>query len=348
MFTTFSGPHYLRTNTTEAAGKTPLLFVHGNTSTGAWWAPLMRCFDPQRYFCVAPDLNGFGQTKFRPIGARTGVRDWARDLTDLLDRLGIARAHVVASSLGGIVGWQLLAAHSARLLSVVQIAPGSPYGFGGTQGAEGTPNFPDFAGSGAGMSNPALIARIRAGDRSKQPPVVTSPAWVLQQYVLRNRMELDEAHPLLDGMFSLRLEDGGFPGDVLPSPNWPGYAPGERGIVNSISPKQLRGLAEAVLQAREPVPLLWLRGAEDAIVSDRSGSDPAVLGALGLIPGFPGEADLPPQPMLLQTRALLDARAANGTPYRESVLSGLGHCPYLEEPQRVHAEISGWLADFRA
>ncbi|MCH8486750.1 MAG: alpha/beta hydrolase [Candidatus Cyclonatronum sp.] len=89
MLTRFSGPHHFRINTAEAAGKTPLLFVHGNTSTGAWWAPLMRCFDPQRYFCVAPDLNGFGQTKFRPIGAWRGVRDWARDLTDLLDRLGM-------------------------------------------------------------------------------------------------------------------------------------------------------------------------------------------------------------------------------------------------------------------
>ncbi|AXJ00025.1 Pimeloyl-ACP methyl ester carboxylesterase [Cyclonatronum proteinivorum] len=346
----FSGPHYTVTNSKTLTGKMPVLFVHGNTSTSAWWQPLMQCFDSERYFCIAPDLNGFGRTHFRAIDARTGVRDWARDVVDLLDRLGISKVHVVCSSLGGVVGWELLARHGNRLLGLVQIAPGSPYGFGGTHGSEGRPNFPDFAGSGAGMSNPALIARIRAGDCSKQPPMVTSPAWVLQHYVLRNRIELDEDHPLLDGMFALRPGDDGFPGDVQESPNWPGYAPGDRGIVNSISPKHLAGLAEAVVQAPDVVPLLWLRGSEDGIVSDRSGSDPAVLGAAGLIPGFPGENAVPPQPMLAQTRYVLDARAAasGGAPYQERVLDGLGHCPYLEDPRWVYAEISRWFDDIRA
>lgn len=350
MLTQFAGPHHFRINTREIVGKTPLLFVHGNTSSSAWWVPLMARFDAERYCCIAPDLNGFGRTHFRAIDARTGVRDWARDLVDLLDRLWVSRVHVVCSSLGGVVGWELLASYGHRLHSVVQIAPGSPFGFGGTHGAVGTPNFPDFAGSGAGMSNPALVARIREGDRSKRPPLVTSPAWVLQNYVLRNEIELDEAHPLLEGMFALRPGEDGFPGDVHPSPNWPGYAPGDRGIVNSISPKYLQGMAEAAIEANEYIPLLWLRGSEDGIVSDRSNSDPAVLGAAGLIPGFPAEAVVPPQPMLTQTRALLETRtaAAAGSPFEETVLDGLGHCPYLEAPQRVHAEIVRWLNDFRA
>lgn len=350
MLTHFAGPHHFRINTREIVGKTPLLFVHGNTSSSAWWVPLMARFDAERYCCIAPDLNGFGRTHFRAIDARTGVRDWARDLVDLLDRLWVSRVHVVCSSLGGVVGWELLARYGHRLHSMVQVAPGSPFGFGGTHGAEGTPNFPDFAGSGAGMSNPALIARIREGDRSKQHPVVSSPAWVLQNYVLRSRIELNEAHPLLEGMFALRLGEDGFPGDVHPSPNWPGYAPGDSGIVNSISPKHLRGLAEAVLEVPVQIPVLWLRGSEDSIVSDRSNSDPAVLGAAGLIAGFPGEATVPAQPMLTQTRYLLQARTASvsGSPYREIVMEGMGHCPYLEDPWQTFAEISRWLADYRA
>jgi hypothetical protein len=74
----------------------------------------------------------------------------------------------------------------------------------------------------------------------------------------------------------------------------------------------------ADLSAVQPKPpVLWLRGTDDVIVSDHSLYDLAYLGSIGAIPGWPGEQAWPPQPMLAQTRAVLDGYAAAGGRYRE-------------------------------
>ncbi len=328
-----AGPHSVRISG-KKSGR-PVVFIHGNTSTSAFWEPLMLQADPDKWFCVAPDLNGFGDTRIRPVQAATGVSDWAADVIDLIDRLNIESCVFVCSSLGGILGWKLLSAWPERIEKLVQIAPGSPFGFGGTHGDDGRPNFPDFAGSGAGMSNPLLVERIRAKDRSQDKPHLTSPSWVLQHYVLRNQVKLYPDHPFLDGMMKLDTGPEGFPGNIEPSPNWPGYAPGDKGIVNSISPKYLSGLPDEVVHASRKPPVLWLRGDKDTIVSDRSGSDPAALGKAGLIPDWPGPEISPPQPMLRQTRSMLENYRRNGGAFQEHILPGLGHCPYIEAPDKV-------------
>jgi len=74
----------------------------------------------------------------------------------------------------------------------------------------------------------------------------------------------------------------------------------------------------ADLSGVEPKPpVLWLRGANDVIVSDTSLYDLAYLGSLGVIPGWPGEQTWPPQPMVAQTRAVLLGYAAAGGRFRQ-------------------------------
>jgi len=53
------------------------------------------------------------------------------------------------------------------------------------------------------------------------------------------------------------------------------------------------------------------------IVSATSLYDLAHLGTLGAVPGRPGPDRCPAQPMIAQTRAVLDAYAARGGSYRE-------------------------------
>ena len=50
-----------------------------------------------------------------------------------------------------------------RLLSATLAGPGSPFGFGGTRDARGTPTTPDYAGSGGGLINPDLVKSLLAG-----------------------------------------------------------------------------------------------------------------------------------------------------------------------------------------
>jgi pimeloyl-ACP methyl ester carboxylesterase len=86
-------------------------------------------------------------------------------------------------------------------------------------------------------------------------------------------------------------------------------------------------------------PVLWIRGDADAIVSDTSAFDLAFLGQLGAVPGWPGAEACPPQPMVTQTRAVLDRYAASGGAYREVVLPGVGHSPHVERPEESVAAL---------
>jgi pimeloyl-ACP methyl ester carboxylesterase len=86
-------------------------------------------------------------------------------------------------------------------------------------------------------------------------------------------------------------------------------------------------------------PILWIRGADDIIVSDNSLYDFAFLGQLGVIPGWPGADAFPPQPMVSQTRHVLDGYAAAGGVYREVVVADAGHSPFLEHPDQFLAAL---------
>ena len=51
----------------------------------------------------------------------------------------------------------------------------------------------------------------------------------------------------------------------------------------------------------------------------------------------------PPQPMVAQTRTVLDGYAAAGGRYREVVIEDSGHGPHLDQPGRFLAELAGHL-----
>lgn len=112
----------------------------------------------------------------------------------------------------------------------------SPYGFGGVHD-DGTPCFPDFAGSGGGTGNPDFAAAIAAGDRTADTPL--SPRSVMRSSYWAPSFNMDGAREdvLVDEVLLSETGDDGYPGDATPSDNWPGVAPGTRGILNALSPK---------------------------------------------------------------------------------------------------------------
>ena len=63
---------------------------------------------------------------------------------------------------------------------------------------------------------------------------------------------------------------------------------------------------------------------------------------LGLVPGWPGADAYPPQPMVTQTRTVLDRYRAHGGRYREEVLAECGHSPHIEK----HAEVLSLFTAF--
>src|SRR4051812_11748911 len=74
-------------------GDEALVFVHGNVSSAAFWQQQLLALEPRRR-ALAVDLRGYGGTEALPVDARRGVRDWADDLAELIDALGLQRVHL--------------------------------------------------------------------------------------------------------------------------------------------------------------------------------------------------------------------------------------------------------------
>jgi pimeloyl-ACP methyl ester carboxylesterase len=318
-----------------------VLFVHGNVSSSLFWQPVMLAL-PGPYRPLAIDLRGFGDTDPEPVDATRGLRDYADDLAAAIDALGLAAVHLVGWSMGGGVVLQYLVDRPGvhRVASLTLVDPVSPFGFGGTRGIDGTLCDPAGAGSGGGTANPGFVARLAAGDRTDENAL--SPRQVLLAHYVKPPHVPEHLDIFVESMLSTRIGDDHYPGTWRAVDAWPGMAPGDRGVLNTMAPTHFR-IADLSTVAPKP-PVLWLRGTDDVIVSDTSLYDLAYLGSIGAVPGWPGEHAWPPQPMLAQTRAVLDGYAAAGGRYVEVVIDDAGHGPHLDQPQRFLAELHGHLS----
>lgn len=313
---------------------TPVLFVHGNLSSATWWEDTMVKL-PEGYWGIAPDLRGYGEADPNAIiDATRGMDDLADDVFALLDHLNIEQAHVVGNSLGGMVVWRMMIDAPGRLLTVTQVAPGSFYGFGGTKDISGTPCWGDFAGTGAGLVNPALVEAIQNGDDGSASPA--SPRNVLNTLIFNPPFRSEREDTLVAAMLSTHIGERAYPGDTVSSPNWPGFAPGIHGPNNATSPKYAPDPAN-LFEIEPKPPVLWVRGSADRVVSNAAAGDLGTLGAAGIIPGWPGVDVFPSQPMVSQTRAVLDEYARSGGQYDEVVIDDAGHTPFIEKPDEFNA-----------
>lgn len=319
-----------------------MLLIHGNASSSVFWKELMDML-PDSYHAIAPDLRGYGKTEDKLIDATKGFGDQTEDIIGLMDALNIEKFHVMGHSMAGGIIYMMLANHAERVLSATLVNPVSPYGFGGTTGTGGEPIWDDFAGTGAGVVNPEFAKRIKEGDRTEDDPNA-SPRIVMNSFYWKPPFRATNEEELLTGMLEQQIGNQQYPGDSKTSENWPGVAPGRFGPVNAASPKYVQGLADKMITAEHKVPVLWVRGSHDQIVSNKSLFDVNILGILGLIPGYPGEDVCPAQPMVDQTRAVLEKYAANGGSFKEVTIEGTGHSPYIEKPEEFMNVLTDFLA----
>ncbi|NDJ60892.1 MAG: alpha/beta hydrolase [Chloroflexi bacterium] len=313
---------------------TAVLFLHGNLSSATYWEEIMLAL-PDGYRGIAPDQRGYGDADINAkIDATRGLRDLADDAVALLDQLGVDKAHVAGHSMGGAVIWQMLLDHPDRVHSATVACPGSPFGYGGTKDAAGTPCYDDFAGSGGGIVNPDLAERVTNGDRGTESQ--TSPRNVMNGFYWKPPFVPAREEDLLSSMLSQHIGAQDYPGDSITSANWPGSAPGVWGIANALSPKYI-GDYNVLYNSPVKPPILWVRGSDDQIVSDQSLFEFGTLGSMGAVPGWPGADVFPPQPMVSQTRYMLDKYQAAGGQYREEVIADTGHSPFIEKPDVFNA-----------
>lgn len=309
---------------------TRLLLVHGIISSSAFFLPLFPALS-EKLDVVAVDLRCFGDSDGLPIDATRGYRDWTEDLAEFTAALGWDRFALAGWSMGGMVSMQYAIEHPEQLTDLILINPGSPFGFCGTKGENGQLLDPPGLASGGGCVNQKLLEAFRSRDRE-----FVLAALYSVNFTPSFRLSPEWEDLLVEERLKTRLGEDMYPGDFRRVEQWPYVAAGDRGVCNTMAPNhgRLSGLTEIPVKP----PILWVRGAADGLVSDTSTGDFGFLGKTGAVPGWPGEETVPPQPMVSQTRWLLEQYAAKGGTYREVVQAG-SHASFLENADQFVAAV---------
>lgn len=318
------------------AGKPKLLMLHGNMSSSVFFLPLIPWLE-KKFDILIPDMRCFGDTQERTVDATRGYRDWSDDIKEFVDALGWKRFSILGWSMGGNVAMQFSMDHTEMVERLVLVAPGSPFGFGGTRGKDGQMMPIPGLASGGGCANPQLVSAFYEKNRSVLRQI-------LNEFYFNPpfRMSQEWEERLLDAMCKLKIGAGMFPGNYRPAFLWPFVAAGDSGVLNAMS--SLYGNVSRFVDISPKPDILWVRGQNDRIVSDCSFLEFGALGSMGIVPGWPGNFFIPPQPMVAQTRYVLDGYAQKGGSYEELVIPG-GHMCCLESPDRFVAALCAFFAE---
>jgi pimeloyl-ACP methyl ester carboxylesterase len=111
---------YMDVAPAQPNGRTVVL-LHGRNFPSSYWAPVIKTLVDAGYRVVVPDQIGFGKSS-KPQGD-LHFDTLARNTIALLDHLNIAKADVVAHSLGGMLGVRIARAYPDRVGHLVLAAP---------------------------------------------------------------------------------------------------------------------------------------------------------------------------------------------------------------------------------
>jgi pimeloyl-ACP methyl ester carboxylesterase len=109
--------NYVQTDDGGDGAREDLVMVHGLATNLAFWYFHYAAEFSRRFRVTMLDLRGHGRSEMPADGY--SPTQMARDLGGLLDRLGIARAHFVAHSFGGVVALKFACEQPERVRSLV-------------------------------------------------------------------------------------------------------------------------------------------------------------------------------------------------------------------------------------
>jgi pimeloyl-ACP methyl ester carboxylesterase len=98
-----------------------VVLLHGRNFPSSYWAPVIKTLTDAGYRVVVPDQIGFGKSS-KPV-TDLHFDTLARNTVALLDHLQIARADIVAHSLGSMLGVRIARAYPDRVSHLVLTAP---------------------------------------------------------------------------------------------------------------------------------------------------------------------------------------------------------------------------------
>ena len=323
--------------------KAVLLLVHGMAEHSARYADFGSFLAENGFAVFMNDHAGHGRSAV--VQGHFADRDgWEHVLADLHRLEADARAKypglpvfIFGHSMGSFLTREYIARWGGGLSAAVVC---------GTMGANPLLGFARaLASLQAAVKGPQspgkLIESLSTGGYHKQFPGEGPSAWLAADKSVQEAFDADPDCGFTFTAATYRDMFGGLA--AVTGPSWAARVPkslpvfvvaGDRGICNTMAPNwcDLSGLADI---PNKP-PILWIRGEQDLMVSDTSACDLAFLGKAGLVPGYPGEEVCPPQPMLSQTRFVLDRYSANGGSYHEAVIPGGHGCMLDHEDEFIY------------
>ena len=179
-------------------------------------------------------MRGFGDTERVPIDATRGLGDWADDVAALLDALGSsAPPHLVGWSTGGAAIAAFALERPVASLTFIDPVVALRLRRRASSTARRTSRT-----SPARAAVPATRTSPRGSRRATVDRRRLAPRNVPTVLLARRASRAARARgPAVAEVLKSVTGDDGYPGDVAPSENWPGVAPGTRGILNALSPK---------------------------------------------------------------------------------------------------------------
>ncbi len=87
----------------DGAARLPVICLHGLTRNSADFEEVAGSIAASSRRVIVPDMRGRGRSGYDPDAMNYVPRTYARDVIDLLDALGIARAVFLGTSMGGII-----------------------------------------------------------------------------------------------------------------------------------------------------------------------------------------------------------------------------------------------------
>ncbi|MBO2532159.1 MAG: alpha/beta hydrolase [Thermoactinomycetaceae bacterium] len=107
-------------------GERALVLIHGNMTSSAHWDLVLERID-ERFKVYAVDLRGFGLSTYRrPVES---LRDFAADVKEWIDALGLNRYSVMGWSMGGGVAMHLAADRPEQVEKLILLASVSTRGY---------------------------------------------------------------------------------------------------------------------------------------------------------------------------------------------------------------------------
>jgi 3-oxoadipate enol-lactonase len=103
----------------EGSG-TPVVLLHGIAGDHTMWGSVPHDL-AKDHLVLVPDLRGHGRTPL-PAGSTMSFPELVGDVVAMLDREGVARAHLVGLSAGGFLALTLALSHPERVRSVTLVS----------------------------------------------------------------------------------------------------------------------------------------------------------------------------------------------------------------------------------